>query len=724
MEFAILKGGLIKTKNYCPNPIARHGIPAYADARSNPKVKGTPAYNSWWKEQVHYILNGYETGGIWLPGRYYKFVNFDTIRGVAGDNMRAELHDFQLDYAYLIEQAKQEHFNIIVPKARRKTVTTMNVGMVIDYGYRFESGYKAGIIAGQEKFAKSFYEEWMYTDSHQFPEFRIKRLSKGEDTIAGYKIDTDEGKIDSGSLNSIYTRTVFHDPNVMKGKFLNDAVLEESGENEHTVECLNATADCFMRGDVQYGIAHIYGTGGNMNKGSKGFKQIYMDCIRAKAHDMGKPKYNPDLGKTTMVATNRGGFNCEGHFIPATVFYYPYYAGATDPSGRLVEDIPNLQHLKPHERVGWSDEERARQAIEEKKSKLLSIGNMKQYHDYCQNNPTTIKEVFRKSSTNNFNIIALNDQGFKIESEELKFGRYFLEYKKDESTGEYITPLEVEAKPATEATPEHEIVHILFDGHPVKGYRWLDVAGIDSYDQDQTLTTKSLGSMVVMRGKHNIPGTPSWAPVALIRNRPPRKEMFYELCMKLSIYYNLIGSVLGDVRSGLIIQYFKDNGCERYLSKRPLKFESPHSKQVNEYWVSLNTFSKPRMIGALQTLFDFHANKIWFYPLIDEALNYDEFETSEDSDNDSVDALGIALMKLLDQTHVAVNEEDLLQKNPYQYPVWGENAKGDIIDRTFLSHVSKDEPIGKNEDYISRYYRMIVAQNNEEDDVNKDPYWK
>ncbi len=696
MDFAVLKQGIIKSKNYCPNPIAKFGIPSYADAIANPKVKNTPAYNSWWEEQISYILNGYETGGIKIPGRYYKFVNFDTIRGVAGDSMRAELHDFQLDYAYFIEQAKAEHFNIMVPKARRKTVTTMNVCMNIDYGYRFEIGYKAGIIAGQQKFADTFVQEWMYTDSKQPAEFRIKQLSKGEDTIAGYKLQTPEGTIEAGTMNSIFTRTVFHDPNVMKGKYLNDAVLEESGENEHLVECINATMDCLMRGDIQYGTLHIYGTGGNMNKGSKGFKKIYFDAIKDNA------------------------FNCRTLFIPATVFYFPYYAGATDPNGKVVEDIPNLQHLKPHERVGWSDEERAKVRIEERKQQLLNKADLKEYFDYCQNNPTNIKEVFRKSATNNFPIIPMNDQGFLIESSPRKYGKFKLEYKKD-SNGAIIMPYEVTAEPAGNDVPDHECVLILHDGHPVKGYRFLDVAGIDSYDQDQSLTSKSLGAMVVLRGKHNIPNTPEWAPVAIIRNRPPRKEMFYEMTMKLAIYYNLIGSCLVDIRNGLIIQHWKEQGCERFLAKRPKKFESPNSQQTNEYGISLNVFSRPRMVGALQTFFFSHVKKVWFYDIIDEGLNYDEFEV--DSDNDTIDALGIGLMQLLNQDQVAVNDEELLKNDPYAYPEWAENMDGNLIDKTIVSNLKKDEPLGKYEDYFSRYARTMLNQDQEEKDDKGDPYW-
>lgn len=696
MDFThIAKPGLIKSRAYCPNPIVRYGIPGFADTVANPKVKGTPAYNQWWDEQLYYIINGYETGGIKIPGRYYKFVNFDIFRGVASDRIRAELHDFQLDYAYLVEQAKAEKKNIIIPKARRKSATTMNICMVIDYGYRFLLNYKAAIIAGKQEFADVFYDEWKYVDSQYINEFRIKRLQNGEDTVAGYKIDGGDGsKLESGTRNTIYTRTVFHDPNVMKGKFLHDAVLEESGENENLVEVFNATRDCLMQGTVQRGNFFIYGTGGQMDRGSKGFKKMWHEY---------------------------DAFNCLRWFIPATVFYFPFYAGATDSTtGELVEDIPNLQHMAPHERVGFSDEERALEEIEREKKKLLAKADLEEYFKFTQNNPTNIKEVFRKSASNNFPIIQMNDQAYKIESEERRYGKFKLEYKKNPQTGEVLIPYEVEAIPAPDDVPEKDCVLILHEGHPIKGFRWLEVAGLDSYDQDQSKTSKSLGAMVVFRRQHNIGTVPQWLPVALIRNRPDRKEQFYELCMRLSIYYDLVGTVLIDIRNGLIIQHFKEHGCERFLSRRPRKFESPNSEQTNEYGVSLNKYSKPKMVGALQTFFALHIEKVWFLKIIEEALDYDEYE--DDSDNDTVDALGIALMKALDMDHVAVNEDELMAANPYEYPEWGQNEAGNIVDLTREKIINDKEPLGKFEDYFNRMARIQLNGQDEDKDLPGDLY--
>jgi hypothetical protein len=241
----------------------------------------------------------------------------------------------------------------------------------------------------------------------------------------------------------------------------------------------------------------------------------------------------------------------------------------------------------------------------------------------------------------------------------------------------------------------------------------LDCAGIDSYDQNQAKASKSLGSMVVFRRQHTIPGYPTWLPIALIRNRPKYKEQFYDLCIKLAIYYDLQESVLVDIGAGMIIKHFIDSGNSQYLSRRPRKFESPNSQQTHDYGVSLNSYSKPKMVAALQTLFDFHTDKIWFEHILSEALNYDEHEIG--SDNDSVDALGIALMKAIDMDSIPMDEDELLAKNPFQYPEWQENEQGDIVDKTSIGLVD-ELPLGKEEDYVSRMHRRLSAQNNNSDD--------
>jgi hypothetical protein len=693
MEFNILKGGqLIKSKKYVPNPVVRFGIPAYADSKSNPKVVDTLAYHQYWEEQLYYIHNGYTTGGITIPGRYYKFVNFDPAQTAKGVGPM-ELHDYQLDYAYWIDHLKSPsvRMNAYVPKARRKALSVMTVGMVIDYGWRFKDNYHAAVVAGLQEYADDFMAKWKYINMHMVKEFRIRTLKMNDDeVIAGWREQTEEGWIDKGTQNTIYIKTVNNNPNVLKGKFLNDIVYEESGENELLLETIAASEDCLKVGSIQYGTSFIYGTGGNMAKGSKGFKEINFHL---------------------------NTYNAERFYVPAYVFFEPAYSGAVNEFGQLVEDVPNLLHMKPHERVGWSDFERGKELIEIKKKELLAEGDMEKYIKYCQNNPVKIEEIFRQSSSNNFDILKLNDQLYKIANEYKKYNRWHLSYKRNPKTGEQLMPPEIDIRPATDKDQEHECVYILNDGHPVKGYKYLDVAGVDSYDQNQAKHSKSLGAMAVFRRAHNIKGIEhtSWAPVAIIRNRPKYKEQFYDLCIMLSIYYDLQESVLIDIGAGMIIKHFEDTGNARYLSIRPKKFESPNSNQTHQFGFSFNTYSIPKVMSALQSLFDFHIDKIWFDKVLEEALNYDDGEMGKqngDGDGDLLDALGMAVIKAIDMDVVPMNEDALLVNNPYQYPEWAEDADGHIIDKSSNMFID-EEPLGKSEDYVSRMNRMNGNINND-----------
>jgi len=164
-----------------------------------------------------------------------------------------------------------------------------------------------------------------------------------------------------------------------------------------------------------------------------------------------------------------------------------------------------------------------------------------------------------------------------------------------------VTPRRVTITPLKFGEDETMCVYIRDDAHPKKTWKHVFVAGIDSYDQDTSKTSKSLGAMCVMTREHTISGLPRKVPVACIRTRPPRKEMFYDLCLMLSVYFDIKNNVLIDVRCPAIIPWFKDRGGEVYLAKRPVKFEKEDTSQGHDYGVSLNIYSKALMVGIMQT---------------------------------------------------------------------------------------------------------------------------
>ncbi len=622
----ILKSPYYKSKNFCANPVVKYGIPGYADSSINPKVVGTPDYLKYWEEQLYYIHNGIQTGGIFIPGRYYYFMNFSTFSTVGGV-MTPDMCDLHLELAYLIDYAKANGKNIMAAKGRRKGISEFTQKAVVDYGYRFNYAYQAGVAAGLKDYAEDFMMKWSLADSLIVPEFRVGTLLNNDDeVIAGYKIKEKGQYIESGSGSKILVRTMHTNPNMFKGLYLNDVVAEECGEFEKLKEFYSATRACLTKGSKQVGTMFFYGTGGNINKGSKDFKEMWADAEQ---------------------------YNFIKFLIPATRFYFPHYGGATD-GGQDVGDVSKLLKgdKKPYQLIGVEDEAGARESILADRA-IKKKGPLKDYLEELQNFPLDETEIFKKMFSNNFDIEKINDQQDKITSSLNKYSKYKLEWILNDK-GMIAEPRRVKAVPAKDTDDEKDCVLIMDEYHPNPKWQHLFVGGVDSYDQDKGVS-KSLGGMCVLMRRNIAHPQFQLGPVAVICTRPARKEMFFDMCCKLSVYYNLVGCTLGDLAgSSGILKWYENNGCTKYLAPRPTKFESVNSEQSSEYWVRLTTYSRPLMVGLMQTAIYDYVQNIWFPNLIDQLGNFDEVTVG--SDNDLADAYGIALMQ---DASMSVSPRDL-----------------------------------------------------------------
>ena len=68
---------MIKAEKYSPI-IFDKNLMNYRDMQKN-----TSQYFAFWKEQRKRIINGYKpTGGSWIPGNYYFYLNFSKIHGL------------------------------------------------------------------------------------------------------------------------------------------------------------------------------------------------------------------------------------------------------------------------------------------------------------------------------------------------------------------------------------------------------------------------------------------------------------------------------------------------------------------------------------------------------------------------------------------------------------------------------------------------------------------
>ena len=603
-----------KGKGFEAAPIIRYGIPREADSRINKKVIGTAVWDEFWSEQVYRCVHGYTTGGIFIPGRYYYFLNFKQFSTVMGP-INAQMCDLHLEIAYWIDHCKQNAKNGIIAKKRRGGISEAFITMVIDYGFRFFPGYQAGVAAGIAKYADEFMKKWDEHNNLVAPEFSLKtRTGDDGEIIASYREMTDEGWKDSGTNNTIHHKTMFQNANLFKGLTLNDICAEEGVEFKNLNTFFGASEACLRFGSEQIGNFFTWGTGGNRSSNGDDFEDMW---------------HNPD------------DYNMERLFVKGTRFHFPFYGGAMR-NGKLVEKLPNLStKYKDYQLIGVEDEVAAELDIKKVREQKLKSADITKYIEECQNNPLTPEEVFKRVSSNKFSIDVLNSVGFDIASKPKQYAKYKLEYVKNEA-GERVLPLKVIAVAAKNLDEEKDCVLISTDGHP----REMDniyCAGIDSYDQDQSKTSKSLGAMCVITRQHGLASLPTMKPVCVIRCRPDRKEKFYEMCLMVSIFYNLVGATLIDHGNKLVIEYYKANGGTRFLARRPAKLESENSEQGHDYGVSLNKHSKPIMVAYMQTAVLDHGNKIVFPNLIDELKAYDEYTVN--SDNDLADAYGIAIVQ-------------------------------------------------------------------------------
>lgn len=647
-ELPILLAPYVKGKGFDPLPLVTNGIPDYADGAKNPKVIGTTEYETFWAEQLYRCINGYQTGGIFIPGRFYYYMNFNNMNTVHGI-ITPDFCDMHLELCYIIEWCKANGKNLIIGKKRRAGISEFTQKAVIDHGYRFSESYQAGIAAGQKKYAEDFMTKWEDSEALLQSEFRVNSLLNNPDeVVSGYEL-MDGGKTTlKNNACKIFVRTMHNNPNMFKGLFLNDVVAEESGEFENLCEFISATNDCLMDGDTQVGMFMIYGTGGNINKGSKDFKKVW---------------------------ENPNDYNAVKYLITGDRFKKPFYGGATR-FGKDVSVTPNLlKKYKPYQIIGMEDTEAAMENIMEERERLKK-GDLKKYMEHLQNNPINEAEIFRKMFSNNFDIQKINSQQDEITINKNKYSKWKLEWVTKEGTLERVNPLRVKAIPAKDTDDEGDCILILDEYHPDKKYKNLYVGGIDPYDQDKGVS-KSLGAMCVMT-RPNTFGIPFNMPVAVICTRPKRKEIFFDMCLKLSVYYELVGNTLGDkAGSSGIIKWYENHNCMRYLAPRPKKFESMNSEQSHEFWVSLNTYSRPLMVGAMQTSIHDYCQNIWFPELINQLGNFDEVEIG--SDNDLADAYGIALMQSISVVAAPRDDNTKESEDPFSLGNWITDKNGNVI---------------------------------------------
>ena len=440
------------------------------------------AYEEYWARETDRCLYGYKPKGYnKISGKYYYYLNYYRILGNDGTkgNRKTLIYpwyrDMDHEYFDLFDQCKQENKGMIVIKARDKGFSYMNSG-ILAHEFTFFPHSEVGIAAGLQVTADAFFDKVKKGVNNIHPNFRHSWL-KDTDTMlkAGYKKKNKDGKWETGGYQSVVHCRTMDNPEVYKGERLSVMVFEEAGEFKSLMNAYMSSKACFMDGDLQFGVPIVGGTGGDIEKASKDFMEMY---------------YEADA------------FNLINIFIPASKVYYGYF------------DV----------KTGQSDMEGAEEKIMEDRTKLQDAGKEKAYNLHIQNYPMTVEEAFLKTKSNFFDLSLINMQRSKILANvdfEYQLQTGFLDWN-DEGGVDWFA----------DANGPVKVLH-----HPMPEVSGLDIGGIDSYDQDRAGRSESLGSAIIYRRFMDM-DSPGDCVVAEYTERPRTAEQFWDNCLKLAVYYN------------------------------------------------------------------------------------------------------------------------------------------------------------------------------------------
>lgn len=597
--------GKIKMDPQRYRPIAKNGHPDL-----NPD---SVQYQEYWAQEMDRCINGFKPKGMKkISGKYYFYLNYYMILGNDGTsgNRKTLIHPWYrtMDHEYFdtIETCKEEGKGMIVIKARDKGFSYMNSGAVA-HEYTFFPFNDVGVAAGLQATADAFFDKVKKGLNGIHPNFKHSVLKDTTDIMrSGYKQKNKDGKWEIGGYQSTIICRTMDNPEVFKGERVSLMIFEEAGEFKKLKNAYMSSKACFMDGDIQFGVPIVGGTGGDITKASKDFMDMY---------------YSYDA------------YNLIPMFIPASRAYYGFF------------DI----------NTGVENEKAAIEKLTQERDNIQKSGDNDAYNLHVQNYPLTVEEAFLNTKSSRFDISLLNAQRSRILSS--------IDFRSQIQRGYLDWELGNEEF-AVKWRPHPDGPYRIL-AHPMTEFRFLDIGGVDSYDQDTAGASDSLGSAIIYRRFANT-DVPSDYVIAEYTDRPPKKEDFWDGVLKLAVYYN--AKMLVEYTKIGILDYFKRMNALKYLKEKPESAHNPGTKTRNRYGVHMNKQVKSLLEDLIDDYIRENVEDIWFMDLIDELAVYGRQNT------DRAMAFGLCLIHNIDNYRLQVSDQQEEKDLGFRYYKMGWNG--------------------------------------------------
>lgn len=272
---------------------------------------GSREYVEYWEEQEKRCRDGYSVGGLWIPGRYYFYLNFSIMSKVPDEvalkayNERKDIHgristrtaqkiiDFPRFWEPQYEWHMFKHIawsggefmgvkspggkHIGCLKARGGGFSYMAASSGT-YNYNFIPYSKTYYFAGREDYLNKdgilnkVQPNLDWINQHIF---EWKQNRQKHDTIMYQKASyLDAGGVEQGNMSEIIG-VVVNDPDKTRGKRGVEIDFEEGGSFNNLKRALNVSAGSIRDGDMYVGQQVVFGTGGEEGPDIEGLEEVF-----------------------------------------------------------------------------------------------------------------------------------------------------------------------------------------------------------------------------------------------------------------------------------------------------------------------------------------------------------------------------------------------------------------------------------------------------------------
>ena len=268
-------------------------------------------YDVFWDKEEDKILKGFVVDGVRITGRQYFLLNYTTmLRMVEGQRSKNrdlpsfvdmqyyllnELEWWFLDAVYntwdtfskwfplasLTDFESQTVQSGIVPKARRKGLTYVAGGAVGTYDYVFIPNSFTLLAAGTSEYTEAIRVDSIdptVTHLNDHTPFVRRSEIKGsvDERRASFKDYTDAGvAIERGYMSTLKYLTFYNNSFGSVGRSASKFLVDEAGLFPNIIDTKNFSIDPLIReGDVRTGAAILWGSAGDMSKGSIGLSKM------------------------------------------------------------------------------------------------------------------------------------------------------------------------------------------------------------------------------------------------------------------------------------------------------------------------------------------------------------------------------------------------------------------------------------------------------------------